>query len=116
MTILKNSLNERQRLKGDLATILGELDDLNVEDAREFVKWTCKKAMLYRKAILHSPYTNLPTNMQRGDIVLCDLGINIPPEFSDKETGRHFVVFWAQQLHSDCAKEIIRKYFEKLLV
>lgn len=100
MTILKNSLNERQRLKGDLATILGELDDLNVEDAREFVKWTCKKAMLYRKAILHSPYTNLPTNMQRGDIVLCDLGINIPPEFSDKETGRHFVVFWAQQGHN----------------
>lgn len=87
-------------MKGYLATILDELDDLDVEDAREFIKWTCKKASLYKKAILHTPYINLPINMQRGDIVLCDLGINIPPEFSDQGTGKHFVMFWAQQGHN----------------
>ena len=100
MAILKDSPSQRQRLKGDLATIIGELDELSADDASAFIKWTCKKAKLYKKAILHLPYPELPTDMQRGDIVLCDLGINVPPEFSDRGTGKHFVVFWVQQGHN----------------
>lgn len=100
MAILKDLPVQRQKLKGDLATILSELDELNEDDAKAFIKWTCKKAKLYKKAVLHLPYSDLPTNMQRGDIVLCDFGINIFPEFSDKGTGKHFAVFWAQQGHS----------------
>ena len=109
MAILKDLPTQRQRLKGDLATIIGELDELSVDDARAFIKWTCKKAKLYKKAILHRPYTDLPTNMQRGDIVLCDLGINVPPEFSDSGTGKHFVVFWAQQGHNAIVIPITQK-------
>lgn len=109
MSCLKDCPDKRQRLKGDLATILGELDELCVDDAKAFVKWTCKKAKLYKKAMLSIPFSDLPIDMQRGDIVLCDLGINIPPEFSDMETGKHFVVFWAQQGHNAIVIPITQK-------
>lgn len=109
MATLKNSQTHRQQLKGDLASILGELDELEEDDARAFIKWTCKKAKLYKKAILCCPYSDLPRDMQRGDIVMCDLGINIPPEFSDRGTGKHFVVFWTQQGHNAIVIPITQK-------
>lgn len=96
--LLRDDVVLRQHLKGSLLTILGTLDDLNSQDAESFVKWTSKKAAIYKKALSEEPFPNLPNNMTRGDIVLCDLGINIPPEFSDL-SGRHFVVFWKQQGH-----------------
>lgn len=110
MAALKDSLTQRQQLKGDLATILGELDELEEDDARAFIKWTCKKAKLYKKSILCLSYSNLPTDMRRGDIVMCDLGVNIPPEFSDRGTGKHFVVFWAQQGHNAIVIPITQKH------
>lgn len=109
MTKLKDSQTLRQKLKGDLATLLGTLDDLDVEDAQAFVKWTCKKANIYRKALIENTFSNLPENMCQGDIVLCDLGVNIPPEFSDIRTGKHFVIYWAQQGHNVIVIPITRK-------
>lgn len=100
MSFLKYDTLRRQKLKGDLATVLGILDDIDSADAELFIKWMGRKAQLYSDAVSYKPYHNLPSDLKRGDIVLCDLGINIPPEFSDKNTGRHFVVFWAQQGHN----------------
>lgn len=100
MTKFKDNILLRQHAKGDLSTILGVLDELNSNDAIAFIKWTSKKAHLFKDALLNIPYTNLPHDMARGDIVLCDLGINIPHEFSDMNTGKHFVIFWVQQGHN----------------
>lgn len=100
VSILKNDISTRRRLKGDLSTILGTLDEINSTEAVAFIKWMSKKAQLYKDAILDKPYSSLPKDIQRGDIVLCDLGINIPHEFSDKNTGKHFVMVWCQQGHN----------------
>ncbi len=35
--------------------------------------------------------------MERGDIVLVQLGMNISPELSDDGTGKHFCMIWKQQ-------------------
>ncbi len=42
-------------------------------------------------------FQRYPVNMKRGDIVLVQLGMNIFPELSDDNTGRHFGMIWAQQ-------------------
>ena len=38
-----------------------------------------------------------PDDMQRGDIVLVQFGMNIFPELSDDDTGKHFAMIWARQ-------------------
>ncbi len=111
--ILKEDIKTRQKAKGDIATILGILDDLPSDDAVAFIKWMSRKASMYRDAILYASYPILPENMQRGDIVLCDLGVNIPHEFSDRETGKHFVLFWAQQGHNAIVIPITSKRAEE---
>lgn len=109
MALLKNNLKVRNKLKGEFSTILGELDEIDENDAIDFIKWMGKKCKIYCKALLNKPYPVLPNKMSRGDIVLCDLGINIPPEFSDKNTGKHFVVVWLQQGHNIVVIPITQK-------
>ena len=113
MPLLKSDNLRRQKLKGDLATVLGILDDIDSADAELFIKWMRLKTQLFCDAVSNKPYHNLPNNLKRGDIVLCDLGINIPPEFSDKKTGKHFVVFWAQQGHNAVVIPITKKANEQ---
>lgn len=100
MGLLKNDINKCNELKGKLATVLSNMLDLNVDKAELFVGWCMDKSALYNKALLKKQYPKLPNNIQRGDIVMCELGINVPPEFGNDGTGRHFVVVWSQQGHN----------------
>lgn len=100
MPLLRDDFLTRERLKGSLATTLSNLDHLEAKDAQAFICWTMQKSKMYADSLLQKKYPTLPDNIQRGDIVLCSFGINIFPEFSDKETGKHFGVVWAQQGHN----------------
>lgn len=44
MALLKNNLEVRNKLKGDFSTILGELDEIEENDAIDFIKWMEKSA------------------------------------------------------------------------
>ena len=107
---LKDDMIRRQHLKGDLSTILGILDFANCEDAEDFIKWMSKKAQMYQTASSPESHLRLPSNLVRGDIVMCDFGINIRPEFSDKGGRKHFAMFWSQQGHNAIVIPITTKF------
>lgn len=100
MSLLKDNINKRNELKGKLDTVFSNMLELTVDKAELFVNWCMDKSSLYNKALLKKPYSKLPNNVQRGDIVMCELGINVPPEFGNDGTGRHFVIVWSQQGHN----------------
>lgn len=100
MGTLKNNISLRNRLKGNLSTLLDNLDDIEDNKAERFVKWCQEKSSYYRDGILKNRYNPLPNSMKRGDIVMCELGINVPPEFGNDGTGNHFVIIWGQQGHN----------------
>ena len=100
MDVLKHDINKRNELKGKLDTVFSNMLELNAEKASLFVDWCMDKSLLYNKALLKKPYQSLPNGMSRGDMVMCGLGINVPPEFGNDGTGRHFVIIWAQQGHN----------------
>lgn len=100
MSLLKNDQNKRNELKGKLDTVFSNMLDLSVDKADLFITWCMDKSALYNKALLKKQYPKLPNNVQRGDIVMCELGINVPPEFGNDGTGRHFVIVWGQQGHN----------------
>ena len=100
MALLKDNQNKRNELKGKLDTVFSNMLDLTIEKAELFIDWCMDKSALYNKALLKKPYPKLPNNIGRGDIVMCELGINVPPEFGNDGTGRHFVVVWSQQGHN----------------
>lgn len=100
MGVLRDDLNKRKEIKGKLDTIFSNILDIDVKRAILFVDWCMNKSVLYCDGLLKRKYPRLPNDIQRGDIVLCELGINVPPEFGNDGTGRHFVVVWAQQGHN----------------
>lgn len=100
MSLLRDDQSKRNELKGKLDTVFSNMLDLSVEKADLFIDWCMNKSALYNKALLKKQYPKLPNNIQRGDIVMCELGINVPPEFGNDGTGRHFVVVWSQQGHN----------------
>lgn len=100
MGILRDDVQKRNEIKGKLDTVFSNMLDLSVEKASLFIDWCMDKSSLYNAALLKKNYPKLPKSMQRGDIVMCQLGINVPPEFGNDGTGRHFVVIWGQQGHN----------------
>lgn len=100
MGTLKDNIALRNRLKGNLSTLLDNLDNLEESKSERFIKWCQEKSTYYRDGILKNKYNPLPNAMKRGDIVMCELGINIPPEFGNDGTGKHFVIIWGQQGHN----------------
>lgn len=100
MGLLRDNPSKRSELKGKLDTVFSNMLDLKTEKAVLFVDWCMNKSVLYSDALLKKKYQRLPNNIQRGDIVMCELGINVPPEFGNDGTGRHFVIVWAQQGHN----------------
>lgn len=97
---LKDNPKECGKIKGKLDTVFSNLLDLEINKATLFAEWCQQKSSIYNKSLLKKAYPKLPNKIERGDIVMCELGINIPPEFGNDGTGRHFVIVWAQQGHN----------------
>lgn len=95
--LLKNNTNKRNIVLGRLQDILNKLDNIDVRKAEKLVDWFVEKSEYYNKLENNLLFQRCPNNMERGDIVLVQLGMNIFPELSDDDTGKHFCMIWAQQ-------------------
>ena len=95
--ILKNNTNKRNIVLGRLQDILNKLDNIDARKAEKLVDWFVEKSEYYNKLENNLLFQRCPNNMERGDIVLVQLGMNIFPELSDDDTGKHFCMIWAQQ-------------------
>ena len=94
---LRNNINKRNIILGKLKNILNNLDNVDSRKAENLIDWFVEKSSYYNKIENNLLFQRYPSNMQRGDIVLVQLGMNIFPELSDDNTGKHFCMIWAQQ-------------------
>lgn len=97
MPDLKNDINKRNVVLGRLQDILNNLDAIESTKAENLVDWFVKKSEYYNKIHNKLLFQKYPNNIKRGDIVLVEFGMNIAPELSDDNTGKHFGLIWNQQ-------------------
>lgn len=84
-------------LKGKLSSIFGLLQDLECSDAINILDWVHDKLLISKTNMTSVLRTQVPAGLTMGDIVRIDFGINIPPEFSDDDTDKHFGIIWGRQ-------------------
>ena len=96
MSKLKDNHQSIIKAKSKLMSIISELGEVEEDSAIEFITWCLEKSKYHKKHKLKEKLSALPYQMQRGDIVKVNFGINIGDEFSDSGTGSHFAVYWEQ--------------------
>lgn len=96
MPKLKDDEQTKNKIKGIVSSVYGELGEVESFKALEFYKWMLSKAVYYKKHIFKDKFSHLPEKMERGDIVWVQFGINVGSEFSDFGTDGHFAMIWAQ--------------------
>lgn len=94
---LKNDINRKNVILGKFQDIINNLDQIDSRKAENLTDWFVQKSAYYNKIENNLLFQKYPVNMKRGDIVLVQLGMNIFPELSDENTGKHFGMIWAQQ-------------------
>ena len=94
---LKNDKVRRGVIEAKLQDVLNNLDNINCKKAEKLVDWFVEKSDYYNKIENNLLFHKYPKDMKRGDIVLVQLGMNIFPELSDDDTGKHFGMIWTQQ-------------------
>lgn len=63
--------------------IYKKLSSVDSEIAGEFIAWLDKKTTYFKDSINKTGYNTQPDNIQRGDIVWVEFGINVGTELSD---------------------------------
>ena len=94
---LETDTNKRTIIENKLHSILTHLDNIEAKKAENLVDWFVEKSKYYNKIENNKLFQRHPDDMQRGDIVLVQFGMNIFPELSDDDTGKHFAMIWARQ-------------------
>lgn len=94
---LREDENTKNKIKGVLSSVISNLLELDSAYTLEFSKWLLKKSDYARRHMLHERFPSLPQNMQRGDIVWVEFGMNIGDELSDQYKDGHYAMIWAQQ-------------------
>ena len=74
------------------------LSKVESEAAVEFLDWLDRKTLFFRQSINRSGYGKQPDDLQRGDIVWVEFGINVGTELSDYATKGHYAIVWAVDL------------------
>ncbi|MDP4086121.1 MAG: type II toxin-antitoxin system PemK/MazF family toxin [Bacillota bacterium] len=97
MVLLKDDSNALSTIKGKLASIVSELNEVDSSKAVELCDWYLEKAKYFNKHYKKERFQKLPQDIKRGDIVWVHMGINIGDEFSDHSTKGHFGLVWGQQ-------------------
>ena len=94
---LKDDPVSQGKLKGMLSSIVSNLYEVESDFAIEFCKWLLKKSNYAKRHELRERFPSLPQNMQRGDIVWVEFGMNVGDELSDQYRDGHYAMIWAQQ-------------------
>ena len=74
------------------------LANLDPDLCLQYLLWLEKKTTYFRQSVLKVSYGAQPDNIQRGDIVWVEFGINIGNELSDIFTKGHYALVWAVDL------------------
>ena len=94
---LKDDSISQGKIRGMLSSIVSNLYEVESDFAIEFCKWLMKKSNYAKRHALRERFPSLPKDMQRGDIVWVEFGINIGDELSDQYKDGHYAMIWAQQ-------------------
>lgn len=74
------------------------LINLDTDLCLQYLFWLEKKTYYFRQSVLKVSYGSQPDNIQRGDIVWVEFGVNIGNELSDIFTKGHYALVWAVDL------------------
>lgn len=97
MAKLVNDSIKKHVVLNKIQQIISKLDQIDSNKAEKLTDWFLTKTDYYYKIDNNRLFQNYPNNIGRGDIVLVQLGMNISPELSDDNTGKHFCLVWLQQ-------------------
>lgn len=86
---------ETKKIFGNIEKRLNNLDS---EIAYEYLSWLDKKTLYFKQSLDKKGYNSQPDNLQRGDIVWVEFGINVGTELSDYKTKGHYALVWAIDL------------------
>lgn len=97
---MKFSKNLKAIKKGEkhLKSIETKLSSVDSEIAIEYLYWLDRKTTFFRQSLDRSGYGPQPDDLQRGDIVWAEFGINVGTELSDYSTKGHYAIVWAVDL------------------
>ena len=93
MLFLNNRKN-KSYVRKIFKSIENKLYGIDQEMANEYLSWLDKKTSYLRKSLEKEGYGVQPDNLQRGDIVWIEFGINVGTELSDYKTKGHYGVVW----------------------
>ena len=82
MLFLNNRKN-KSYVRKIFKSIENKLYGIDQEMANEYLSWLDKKTSYLRKSLEKEGYGVQPDNLQRGDIVWIEFGINVGTELSD---------------------------------
>ena len=77
-----------------LKNIKKNLSGIDPNLAMQYLMWLDKQTAYFKDGVLKNGYGSQPDNLQRGDIVWVEFGINIGTELSDIFTKGHYALVW----------------------
>lgn len=82
----------KKRYYKTLKKIDKKLSSINQELANEYIAWLDKKTDYFIDAINKEGYKTQPDDLEVGDVVWAEFGINVGTELSDYNTKGHYAV------------------------
>lgn len=94
----QSDLKAKQKFLKITRNIEKKLASIDSEVALEFVDWFERKATYLKQTSQKSSYCPQPDDLQKGDVVWVEFGINVGTELSDRNKKGHYAVVWAIDL------------------
>lgn len=90
--------NTKKKKQFIFVSIAKKLESVEEELALEYLNWLDRKTTYFINSIEKNGYGAQPDQLERGDIVFVEFGINVGTELSDFKTKGHYAVVWAIDL------------------
>ncbi|HHU28649.1 TPA: type II toxin-antitoxin system PemK/MazF family toxin [bacterium] len=94
----KNDSKLKKKFQSIIENIEKKLNHVDSEFVNEYIDWLDKKTTYFKQTYARSGYGPQPDDLQRGDIVWVEFGINVGTELSDHQTRGHYAIVWAVDL------------------
>ena len=90
--LFKSSKRNKKILENTFDSIEKRLSKLDFELAKEYLNWLERKTVYLESSVNKKSYLNQPKNLNPGDIVWVEFGINVGTELSDYKTKGHYAL------------------------